>query len=134
MGLAHYVVGLTGWMLVPVALAPVVGHAFSPFLRFRGGKALAVTFGVWTGLILGAGPLILGLFFALFYLVQSNDGWAALLGMVAFAGFLLVQGAGLPLLVAWGGNALVLMWKHRRELRQPMRPRSWVGRLVDRLR
>lgn len=133
-GLAHYVVGLTGWMLVPVALAPVVGHAFSPFLRFRGGKALAVTFGVWTGLILGAGPLILGLFFALFYLVQSNDGWAALLGMVAFAGFLLVQGAGLPPLVAWGGNTLVLVWKHRRELRQPMRPRSWVGRLVDRLR
>jgi len=132
--LAHYVVGLTGWMLVPVAPAPVVGHAFSPFLRFRGGTALAVTFGAWPGLILGAGPLILGLFFALFYLVQNNDGWAALLGMVAFLGFLLVQGAGLPLLLAWGGNTLVLAWKHRRELRQPIRPRPWVGRLVGRLR
>ena len=133
-GLAHYVAGLSGWMLVPVALAPVLGHAFSPFLRFRGGKALAVTFGVWTGLILGTGPLILGLFFTLFYLVQSNDGWAALLGMVAFLGFLLVQGVGLPLLVAWAGNSLVLAWKHRRELRQPIRPRPWVGRLADRLR
>jgi glycerol-3-phosphate acyltransferase PlsY len=133
-GLAHYVAGLTGWMLVPVALAPVLGHAFSPFLRFRGGKALAVTFGVWTGLILGTGPLILGLFFTLFYLVQSNDGWATLLGLVAFGGFLLVQGVGLPLLVAWAGNSLVLAWKHRRELRQPIRPRPWVGRLADRLR
>jgi glycerol-3-phosphate acyltransferase PlsY len=133
-GLAHYVAGLTGWMLVPVALAPVVGHAFSPFLRFRGGKALAVTFGVWTGLILGTGPLILGFFFALFYLVQSNDGWAALLGMMGFLGFLLVQGAGLPLLFAWGGNTLVLAWKHRRELRQPIRPRPWVERLVSRRR
>lgn len=130
--LAHYVVGLTGWMLVPVALAPILGHAFSPFLSFRGGKALAVTFGVWTGLILGAGPLILGLFFALFYLVQSNDGWAAMLGTVAFLGFLLVQGVGLPLLFTWGGNTLVLAWKHRRELRQPIQPRPWVGRLVGR--
>lgn len=132
--LAHYVVGLTGWMLVPVALAPILGHAFSPFLSFRGGKALAVTFGVWTGLILGAGPLILGLFFALFYLVQSNDGWAAMLGTVAFLGFLLVQGVGLPLLFTWGGNTLVLAWKHRRELRQPVRPRPWVGKLFGRLR
>jgi glycerol-3-phosphate acyltransferase PlsY len=133
-GMAHYVAGLTGWMLVPVALAPVMGHAFSPFLRFRGGKALAVTFGVWTGLMLGTGPLILGLFFTLFYLVQSNDGWATLLGMAAFLGFLLVQGSGLTLLLVWGGNTLVLAWKHRRELRQPIRPRPWVGRFVDRLR
>jgi glycerol-3-phosphate acyltransferase PlsY len=121
-------------MLVPVALAPVVGHAFSPFLGFQGGKALAVTFGVWTGLILGTGPLILGLFFVLFYVVQSNDGWAALLGMVAFLGFLLVQGPGLPLLFAWGGNTLVLAWKHRRELRQPIRARPWVGKLLGRPR
>jgi glycerol-3-phosphate acyltransferase PlsY len=132
--LAHYVAGLTGWMLVPVALAPVMGHAFSPFLRFRGGKALAVTFGVWTGLMLGTGPLILGLFFTLFYLVQSNDGWATLLGMVAFLGFVLMQGGGLVLLLVWGGNTLVLTWKHRRELRQPIQPRPWVGRFVDRLR
>src|SRR5262245_6334513 len=31
-----------------VAIAPVAGHAFTPFLRFRGGKAIAVTFGAWS--------------------------------------------------------------------------------------
>ena len=31
--------------LVPVALAPVLGHAFSPFLRFRGGKSISTFFG-----------------------------------------------------------------------------------------
>ncbi|NIN63619.1 MAG: hypothetical protein GTO63_02660, partial [Anaerolineae bacterium] len=36
-GLAHFKVGLGGWELVPVALAPVLGHAFSPLLHFRGG-------------------------------------------------------------------------------------------------
>jgi hypothetical protein len=83
---------------------------------------------------LGAGPVILGLFFALFYLVQGNDAWAATLGTMAFLGFLLVQGAGLPLLFTWGGNTLVLARKHRRELRQPIQPRPWVGRLVGRRR
>src|SRR5512136_2017299 len=28
--------GLAGWSLVPVGLAPILGHAFSPFLRFHG--------------------------------------------------------------------------------------------------
>nr|WP_322785336.1 glycerol-3-phosphate acyltransferase [Carboxydothermus ferrireducens] len=33
-----------------MAVAPVLGHAFSPFLRFKGGKAMAVTFGVWSAI------------------------------------------------------------------------------------
>jgi acyl-phosphate glycerol 3-phosphate acyltransferase len=37
--------GPAGWQLVPVALAPAVGRVFSPFLRFRGGKGVACTFG-----------------------------------------------------------------------------------------
>ena len=42
-GIAYFVVGLDGVSLVLVALAPVLGHAFSPFLGFHGGKAVAVT-------------------------------------------------------------------------------------------
>jgi hypothetical protein len=33
--LANYVVGLEGYSLAAVALAPLLGHAYSPFLRFR---------------------------------------------------------------------------------------------------
>lgn len=36
--------------LILVGVAPILGHAFSPFLKFRGGKAIAVTFGVWSAL------------------------------------------------------------------------------------
>ncbi|NIV30941.1 MAG: hypothetical protein GWN58_16055, partial [Anaerolineae bacterium] len=39
-GLAHFQYSLSGWCLVPVALAPVLGHASTPFLKFRGGKAV----------------------------------------------------------------------------------------------
>ena len=37
--------GIHGIALIPVAAAPVLGHAFSPFLRFRGGKAVAAFYG-----------------------------------------------------------------------------------------
>lgn len=37
-------------MFAAVMAAPVLGHAFSPMLRRRGGKAIAVTFGVFIGL------------------------------------------------------------------------------------
>lgn len=40
-----------GLYLVPVAVAPVVGHAFSPLLRFRGGKAVSTTYGSLLGLV-----------------------------------------------------------------------------------
>ncbi len=37
--LAHYGAGIDGWGIVPVALAPVLGHAFSPFMGFRAARA-----------------------------------------------------------------------------------------------
>jgi glycerol-3-phosphate acyltransferase PlsY len=129
-GLAHFNLGVSGWGLVTVALAPVLGHAFSPFLRFRGGKALAATFGIWTGLTLGEAPIILGLLLGLFLFVQESDGWAVLLGLLVFGAHLALQGANLYILVIWGTNALLLAWKYRRELRQALQPRPWVANLV----
>ena len=122
-GLAHYRFGVTGIGLIPVALAPVVGHAFSPFLRFRGGKALAVTFGVWAGLTLGEAALILGLFFGLFYLTIRPEAWAVVLGMLGLLVHLVLRGIAPALFVIWTGNAAILLWKYREELRRPPSPR-----------
>ena len=33
-----------------IAIAPVLGHAYSPFLKFHGGKAIAATFGTFLAL------------------------------------------------------------------------------------
>ena len=60
-GLANYGAGITDWSLALIAIAPVAGHAFSPFLRFKGGKAIAVSLGIWCGLTLYQVPLVLGL-------------------------------------------------------------------------
>jgi glycerol-3-phosphate acyltransferase PlsY len=125
-GLAHYAFGVSGWALVPVGLAPMLGHAFSPFLHFRGGKALAVTFGIWTGLTLGEVPMVLGVFLALFLLLLNANAWAVMLGMLGLLAYLLFRRADTPLLAMWAGNLTVLAWKHRRELRQPLWPPRWL--------
>jgi len=123
--------GLAGWSLIPAALAPVLGHAFSPFLRFRGGKALAATGGVWAALIgLWAFPIyaMLALPFTIF---QSEDGWSACAGMLALLGYTLLSGE--PWLVAFAAlNTSVIFWTHRRELARRPHLRGWVTSLLSR--
>lgn len=124
-GVAYFVVGLEGWGMTAVALAPILGHAFSPFLRFRGGKALATTFGVWLGLTLWWGPTALGLAFAFWRWRLTVDGWAVLAGMLTLLVVLLLVGVPPPFLGVWLGNTLILGWKHRADLRQRVRLRPW---------
>jgi glycerol-3-phosphate acyltransferase PlsY len=130
--LARFGAGIDGWPLVPIALAPVLGHAFSPFLRFRGGKALAVTFGVWSGLTLWTGPTVLGLALTLAVALNRTDGWSALFGLFALGAYLLFSRASPTLLAVWLGNLAVVLWKQRHDLRTPPRPRSWLRKLLGR--
>jgi acyl phosphate:glycerol-3-phosphate acyltransferase len=115
---AFWLLGVRGWLVLPVAIAPVLGHAFSPFLGFRGGKAIAVTFGIWTGITLWQGPCLLGAVFLLGkFIFRLRDAWTVLLGtaaLLAAAVFFWREPALAALAVA---NAAVLGWKHRREIR-----------------
>jgi len=117
--------GLSGWRLLPVAIAPVVGHAFSPFLGFRGGKGVACTFGAWIGLAGPLGGLTLAVCFALFYAAQGTDAWTNVLGTGLFALVLVVVGAGGALVATAGAHLLLLASTSRSELRAAPRPR-WV--------
>ena len=117
--------GLAGWSLAPVALAPVLGHAYTPFLRFSGGKALAVTFGIWTALAAWEAPTVLGVAFAFWLALLAVEGWAVLCGMLTLLGFLLFTGAEGYLLAVWVGTFLLFVWKHRSDFRK--RPRLDKG-------
>lgn len=50
---------------VLVCIAPVLGHMFTPLLRFKGGKGITTTFGIWSGLMLWEVPVFLGSFFTM---------------------------------------------------------------------
>ena len=132
-GLAHFAAGLRGWALVPIALAPILGHAFSPFLGFRGGKAVAVTVGAWSGVTLAEGPIVLGLFFALFLAVQTANAWSVILGMLGLGVHLALRGFEASVLAIWIVNLAILLWKHKHDLREPIRPRAWITRRARRV-
>ena len=123
--------GLAGWSLLPVCLAPVLGHAFSPFLRFRGGKALGATGGVWVALVgLWAFPVFAVLAVPA-TLLQSEDAWSANAGMLALLIYAVLLGQ--PWLVAFAAlNAALIAWTHRHDLARPPRLRLWVVNIFQR--
>jgi acyl phosphate:glycerol-3-phosphate acyltransferase len=120
-GLARYV-GIAGWSLIPICLAPILGHATMPFLHFRGGKALGATGGVWVGilgvnafLIYGATALLLG--------ILAEHAWAAVLGVCLFLLWAIFVEGELWMVLFGALNVLLIAWTHRRDLRWPPQTR-----------
>ncbi len=122
---AHTLGGLGGWSLGAVALAAVAGHAFSIFLRFQGGKAVAVTFGIWAGLTGWSTLFVLGALLIVAYLALSVDGWAVIVALCGLLVYLVVTGSPLAVLTVWLGNVLIVAWKHRYDLVQRPRVRTF---------
>jgi len=114
--LARFVFELGGWSLVPIALAPVLGHAFSPWLRFRGGKGIAATFGVWTALTFWVVPMTMGVSMAAIMVFQTVSAWTVMMAGFATVIALLLLRTEAFLVVAFALNLALLAWTHREEL------------------
>lgn len=56
-------------ILIFVMLAPVLGHAYSAFHHFKGGKCIAVSFGVLLGLLPDCVPVVVLAFFYILFSV-----------------------------------------------------------------
>ncbi len=80
----------TGDVLFWIALMPLVGHAFSVFLRFRGGRGIVALFGVWAGLTLYEIPLLLGMIAFLSVPIIKNDEKRTLLLPVGLIVYLIL--------------------------------------------
>lgn len=126
--LAYVVFRWQGYEIVPIALAPLLGHNYSPFLQGKGGKGIAVTGGIWIGLTTGVGGAIGTGGLTLGYLVQSNPGWAVVCGLSLILGYLLIWHRDPVLLVTWAANSLLVLWRHRQDLRHPPQWRDWIHR------
>lgn len=115
-GLANYVFNIDGIALVLIAVAPSFGHAFSPFLRFKGGKAIATIGGVWIGLSLWQIPLPSMLILIFWYVSLTSSGWAVMFTMVGMLVVLLLISAPATWLAVWVIQMGLLIYKHRAEL------------------
>lgn len=109
--LGRWVVGISGVQLFWLALMPTLGHAFSPFLRFRGGRGIVVIFGVWTALTLYQVPTLLGLTAIVGTLLIKNAETRSLLLLVALLGFLALTHAPQWMLALAIAQLLVLCSK-----------------------
>lgn len=118
---------VTGYWIVLPCVAALLGHSFSPFMGWRGGKAIAVSFGVWSALTTFTASLayaiLLVLLLALGHWVRRgkpatpvSDGIQVVLGMIFLSVFLLLADYPREILVFWFINVLVLLYTHRREL------------------
>lgn len=116
--LARDALGLTGAPLALAAALPVAGAAFSPFLGFRGGKALAVLLGTWIGLTVWTIPLVAVGSIVIATLLVTPNAWAVAAALAAMAmGVLLWVPGGWPL-AALAVQSAIILWKHRAELAQ----------------
>jgi glycerol-3-phosphate acyltransferase PlsY len=112
-------------MLALVIVAPVLGHALAVFYPFRGGKAVAVSFGALLGLLpqsLAVFALVLPyLFFSLVVVLHPNERKTVAsffcLAVLCLIGALYTHRIGVAMGVA--GMALVAMWKNRVRASEP---------------
>lgn len=85
--------GQPDWIAILAGVAAIVGHNWSVFLRFGGGKGIAASFGV----LLAVSPLA-GLVAAAI--------WAAVVGLTRYASLGSILGvASVPLVMWWRGEA-----------------------------
>ena len=106
-----------GTSLTVVFLACICGHVFSPYLRFHGGKGIAVGFGAALGLYWPIGLGALALFLALVIptrYVSLGSVFAAASLPVWCAAFGFPPVAVAPVAVA----AVVVVWSHRENVRR----------------
>jgi glycerol-3-phosphate acyltransferase PlsY len=115
--LAERVTGSSGrWMMI-AAVASVIGHVFPVWLRFRGGKGVATTFGAFLPICRDAVVLaaVLWLLVVAFWRYSSLGSIVATAALPVFVYFLYAPRHAPPWYVTAGTVAisLLVLWKHR---------------------
>jgi glycerol-3-phosphate acyltransferase PlsY len=114
--------GVSGWHLILVGLLAIVGHTLSPFLKFKGGKGVATSLGVFLYLV----PHIVGILVTVFVVVVATTKYVSL-GSVLAAGLFPILVLFMPIkpeLGKWNmfGFSLVIglfvIFKHKSNIKR----------------
>ncbi|MBZ0319541.1 MAG: glycerol-3-phosphate acyltransferase [Anaerolineae bacterium] len=109
--IARWVLDFSGEQLLWIALMPSLGHAFSIFLGFRGGRALTSFFGVWSGLTLYEIPLVMGGAAIAASLTIKNDILRTFVVPAALFAYLILRGKPFWMLILALMQLLILLAK-----------------------
>ncbi len=104
--------GIENWVTTAVGLSAILGHMFSPFLRFKGGKGVATS----SGVLLALSPLLGVLALALWFVIYKKSGFVSLGSILsAFAVMYIAGSLGYPtnVLLLVGLVAVLVLVKHK---------------------
>lgn len=127
--LAQQVSHLTGLSMVPVALAPLVGNAFTPFLRFNGGTGVAVVYGTWLALSGWQVPVMIAASFGLLFIFIRETPWCVIIGMTAVTVILLIAQYPLYMAGITTGQTAIMAFNRRQHFTHWPKMQKWVGML-----
>ena len=115
---------LNGYNLVFISLMPILGHSFSPFLKFRGGKALAVTAAMWLALFQFEAAIVIFGLLAIFFAIQKNDAWTVNLVHLCFFIYGITTSisksyiSNSEFIFLWVIATIMMIYNHKKELRE----------------
>ena len=111
---------LTLEYLALVAIAAILGHCYPPWLKFRGGKGVATSLGVFLVIdppLAAIGIAIFLALYAAFHMVSLGSITAA----IAFPVLLWIAGRPLPLVYLGIAGAVIIVIKHRANILRVLR-------------
>tara|TARA_B100000941_G_scaffold283850_1_gene253855 strand:+ start:401 stop:994 length:594 start_codon:yes stop_codon:yes gene_type:complete len=115
-----------GIELFLICVSAISGSIFSPFLKFKGGKSLSVTCGLWLAISSGIiGPLIC-IMMAFSHLIQKTHFWTIMFGWLGILIWVLLFSFKIEYLFIYLFNFFIVMYKHKKEFDQKIIFRNWV--------
>ncbi len=116
-------------LIAAIAMSPVIGHAWSPLLRFNGGKSLASSWGSWIAITAGFAFPVALVILGLMHLLQKNHAKTVTVCLAGFMElFVPVIRENHNFLFGTANLALVAL-KHKREYSKGIVVRNWIRKL-----
>jgi len=131
-GIAYHQMGIRGLPMFLIAMAPVLGHAFSPFLKFRGGKGIGTVLGSLIGVSLWqiSLPAVIGAAVGIAFF--TTTGWAIVVAVIFGMSAVLIWFRDPLYIFVLLGVFLILCYTLRADLSKPPQLRPWVRKLYSR--
>tara|TARA_Y100001970_G_scaffold6477_1_gene7386 strand:+ start:3708 stop:4325 length:618 start_codon:yes stop_codon:yes gene_type:complete len=108
--------------MIIFVIASLFGHGFSPFLKFKGGKSLAVTAGTWLAITKFEAFYIITPCLAIMKLIQKNDAITVTVAFSSLGIYLLLRNPTTfsthTLIIGILFNLLFIIFKHRKEYKE----------------